>query len=182
MGMRGTEREASDVDVRSIGTFAACVGERVRKSKVYERATRGRETGGGEDEDGDEAKKVAERSWSLEGVRFSRESDVRTPQVQRTDEEGRAEGAAGSIAMSNAIGAIDSTGSLHAARPDLGVARIFAKLLSLLRFLLHAICTREQSVRARSRVRTPSFNLPVVAGSCTEKGMPDICNCSHIEK
>lgn len=54
----------------------------VRGRACVKEQSRRRWEGNGEDEN--EAKKVAERSWSREGVR------ERTPQVQRTDEEERA--------------------------------------------------------------------------------------------
>jgi len=58
----------------------------------------------------------------------------RTPQVQRTDRE--VEGAAASIATSNIVDAIDSSGSMHATQPDLGV-RIFEISRALLLLIFY---------------------------------------------
>lgn len=68
-------------------------------------------------------------------MRFSLESDVRTPQVQRTDRE--VEGAAASIATSNVVNAIDSSGSMHGTQPDLGVVRIFETPRVLLQLVFY---------------------------------------------
>jgi len=80
--------------------LAGCVGERERpKSRTGEaEEARGREV----------AKKVAERSWSREGVRFPLESDVLNPSGS-TYRYGETEGAAASIATSNTTDAIDSS-------------------------------------------------------------------------
>lgn len=60
---------------------------------------------------------------AVKGCDSRSRATYRTPQVQRTDRE--VEGASPSIATSNAIDAIDSSGSMHATQPDLGVVRIF---------------------------------------------------------
>lgn len=60
---------------------------------------------------------------AVKGCDSRSRATYRTPQVQRTDRE--VEGSSASIATPNAVDAIDSSGSMHATQPDLGVVRIF---------------------------------------------------------
>jgi len=102
------------------------VCERLKSNKRKKEKERTRE----DEEKKMEAERIRRRQRRLprgrgavKGCDSRSRATYRTPQVQRTDRE--VEGASASIATSNAIDAIDSSGSMHATQPDLGVVRIF---------------------------------------------------------